>query len=1281
MSHPEPSGPRRGILLGSSLDCLLHRDHDKGKEGLKWGIKLPETGDPGSGNLVICGRSGSGKSTLAMQIAVACAHRDNKAIAAYISLEETVENLLKKSEAFGWRDCLQEVRHLHALDESAPPSELANVLREVLVQPPDCVLRKGPGNADPPKCPEDCREKYGALLAGMPIKPPKQASKDEPAGKDPRKARVLVLSLSSRSLSPAAGESLLFRERFGQLERIVVAAHTHNLRIRKAREDDSGAHLEERKWPPLHLVCIDSLNMFGDRMLDREEMYRLFHLFRQNQILGLFTVESSQKTPFDSTLADVVIRLTAKKEQGYFVRYLEVEKSRYIEQVHGIHPFKILSLGEGPGDKDNLPTGGGGTGTPQVPPNGPADGGQTQGSPQRPDPEPAKTNPALCLTARGHVSEESVIPSDTGVVVYPSLHWRVSTTTAGKEELSRRDVEFDLGVDEFKKILPRDLRRGGVVALEGERGTFKTTFAVNFLAAGLRRGESALLIHFGERSILRSPKPNVSHPVTHRISGQLGRKLDKRDKPNPCYFKWEDVRAVSNEECLSWTKLAGETKAEIHVWTCPYKNPAEGQARSNGPEVESPADSRLIEVDFKSGMLLPEEFASIVWQIMEQQKAAGKIPIRRVVLDDVSLIGVSYPFLRESSTTSRFFLSAFVHIMRNYVVDLVINGTTGDLREANESVHQAASLADAVVSSRYCNVFGQRSVVVRSEGLMVGRQQQPVSTVESVPAMVKWSRDDPRTFDLDFDHLEGLVGFESGDIHRPGLLLYLFNEYFDNPQSVQSKYNQSLETLIMSAFGRPYGSLAEAESRLGTKSDVSVVRFGSNDSEAIHDSLTVLRGGPLDHTVIYSVDEFWAAPAEGGKPSPEERYLTSGREEGESEENPLPKYIVHLENSDEVEPYYGNVLLLAFRKDIPPAEESYRPQQALPIDEARAEQEATDWVRGVLEAISKSGDEIGLPPFAPPESWRQIRRLAQVLQHARGRAALAPPGPAFCFDQSARETLACALMDALVAGRYPHDVRNIRSTAGSFPGGFVEKHFRDPHCNLCGKFFDDLCPNKEGVLGRIEEGQFTEVYHLSDLFHLPGSEVPQQYDLVEDAAVYLCWYSQLRDLIARRPALAERLAVAPLPGGGFTGDWFVGIARGSVSIGLGRKMLNLLCSREEEYKRFAQGVGLPTRTEFYLTSAAAEQRGRTSPEFFAWPRGQAVKVRRILDIHLQALSRSFIPSYTRFRSALATVAFQLTPMSGPYPSDAVRRRVIRDNVGRLPEQIRMLSGAPHESPS
>lgn len=94
--------------------------------------------------------------------------------------------------------------------------------------------------------------------------------------------------------------------------------------------------------PVLPLVCVDSLNVFGSTEPVREEYHRLFDLFHRHNIVGVFTVEAGGDTPFDSTMADVVIRLTSGEDQGYVVQYIEVEKSRYIQQNPGRHTFKIL---------------------------------------------------------------------------------------------------------------------------------------------------------------------------------------------------------------------------------------------------------------------------------------------------------------------------------------------------------------------------------------------------------------------------------------------------------------------------------------------------------------------------------------------------------------------------------------------------------------------------------------------------------------------------------------------------------------------------------------------------------------------------------------------------------------------------------------------------------------------------------------------------------------------------------------------------------------------------
>ena len=97
----------------------------------------------------------------------------------------------------------------------------------------------------------------------------------------------------------------------------------------------------------LPLVVVDSLNMFSMHSPKREEIYRLFDLFRQYRTTGLFVVESSEGVPFDSTMADVVIGLTMTEDKEYFTRHIEVQKSRYRNQVYGRHPFKTVPLQHG----------------------------------------------------------------------------------------------------------------------------------------------------------------------------------------------------------------------------------------------------------------------------------------------------------------------------------------------------------------------------------------------------------------------------------------------------------------------------------------------------------------------------------------------------------------------------------------------------------------------------------------------------------------------------------------------------------------------------------------------------------------------------------------------------------------------------------------------------------------------------------------------------------------------------------------------------------------------
>jgi KaiC/GvpD/RAD55 family RecA-like ATPase len=296
--------PPDGIILGFPFDHLMDRDcpleslwpnsPGYGKNGSKKavpGIKMPDGPDNrGTGNIVICGEPGTGKSTLALQFAVKCAmHRWNNSISAYIPLESTVQDVQAKADSFGWRKHLRPLQTIWPCDDTTRITDLKESLEKCLRTP--------------------LKEKTGC---------------------------VIVPSLSPRHTRPA-GAADLFWHRYQQLERLLMAGN--ELQRTLPPQPSAGKEPEQirRIFP---IVVLDSLNMFGFDSLTRDQGYMLFRLFHRFKRIGIFVVETSTAPLFDSTMADVVIRLSATKDQDYFVRHLEIEKSRFFNQINGLHPFR-----------------------------------------------------------------------------------------------------------------------------------------------------------------------------------------------------------------------------------------------------------------------------------------------------------------------------------------------------------------------------------------------------------------------------------------------------------------------------------------------------------------------------------------------------------------------------------------------------------------------------------------------------------------------------------------------------------------------------------------------------------------------------------------------------------------------------------------------------------------------------------------------------------------------------------------------------------------------------
>ena len=621
------------IDLGLRLNHLINRNTELGKN-LKerpFGLILPAEKVIGSGVVVFIGEPGSGKSTLGLQVAAAAASQGFDS--AYLSLEEDPERVEAKAKTFGWGSYLWSANFLTTFGakQASSPNRPAAPDPEGLA-----------------KLLEQCR------------------------GKDLGVGKILLPGLLPRPL--AHDESRLtsfFWGQYRQIEFLVRSAAAHN---RKSLGNDN-----KTDRTGIRLIVIDSLNMLGIEHRNREMLHRLFDLFRQNHIMGIFTVESSSDLGFDSTMGDIVFKFSREIDSGYEITLLECSKSRFSARTQGCHPYKIKA----PDDPDKR------SGTGEV-----------------------------------------------GIVALPSPHAVVAATAGKKQEKQKKRKEgfpFGWGDAITQRLLRSNLHRGDVVALAGPGGTFKTQIALNFLLHGLAAGESVLYLRLRihETLDLVGNMMPYESPVVVEDRQKQASEDQQRAKVTGLKAKVQ----LCKKPVVDVGSLGSKTKASISIY--------QDSTRKKDPP-------QLILVDFPTGMLLAEEFIDTVRRIFAR---IGEDKIKRVVLDDVGVIGASYPLLKQSFTTGNLFLSAFLHVMRNYGVDLLLVGTTGDLEDANHMVNQACSLADAVLRTSMGAVFGSRYVLLTGDGMAA---RQPSQGDASPVVLTSTSK---RRLKPDAQLLDEFVGF------------------------------------------------------------------------------------------------------------------------------------------------------------------------------------------------------------------------------------------------------------------------------------------------------------------------------------------------------------------------------------------------------------------------------------------------------------------------------------------------------------------------------------------
>lgn len=593
-------------------DSLVAYDPgDKEQQTFPGGILLSYMDDgskdtPGSGNILITGQPGVGKSTLAFQIAAACASGINKGIAVYYSLEETREHLKKAM-------CLPSGPA--SGDDPYPHTRIMNIL---------------PDMSSVPATEELC----GLLVEAL----------ENDDGEI--KPQIFFPALSPRGIkADEEANKELFWTRYRQLEYMMKAIKKYNSEDNK----NGGKYIKA--------VIIDSLDVFGEELLNREETYRIFSLFKKYGILGIFTAEShdgdEDNISFAEYIADVVVSLEYDEYNNYFCRYFEITKSRYVKQVNGKHPYKIISCGD-----------------------------------------------------LGRVDEDDTVRLKKKIAVYPSLHYLIHATEnkenlrknhtvqGGAESGATRNI---FGIKKIDRILPAHFEKRGntpqVITIVGEGGLYKSDLAVNALINDILEGKNALILQLSDRS---------SFSINGcRLSEELAEKLIQKKMSIE-----ED-----NEKLVELTKQ--DRREQIHKYATEiYKFPLKKAPKDKG---------LLIEMVFKSGALLPEEFSSQVCGIISDYD------IERVALIDVRSIGISYPFLVNSRTSGDMFLPAFIHLMRNLRVDLIMTCTRNKVKESNRHIYKACELADAILTCGYSRDPNDQTVYISGEGAVTDMNRYSIS--------------------------------------------------------------------------------------------------------------------------------------------------------------------------------------------------------------------------------------------------------------------------------------------------------------------------------------------------------------------------------------------------------------------------------------------------------------------------------------------------------------------------------------------------------------------------
>ncbi len=641
------------------------------------GIRIPhyhgtEKMDEGSGNLVISGKPGVGKSTMAFQFAAACASEPNNGIAVYFSLDVDEKQIVKSMKCSGDGPCVN-----YLCDYSLKSQNGTVVYDDDSNKGLEAMLRN-----------VLCRDEDGKIVP-----------------------QIVLPKLCPRGISPDADakQDVIFLQRIKELQKLLRAINSYNMteRRKKAAERD----------PLVKLAVVDSLDVFGERMLTREEINRLFMLFKQYGLIGVFTMGSAGyeslalEDAYKASVtyqADVVIELKKEFYNNYTCSYFEILKSRYIRHVLGHHPYKVENYKKPPETE--------------------------QTKKQRKDLFFFKNTDRMKY-----------------IVVLPSLHYRIGASENSvfpsqqryleqKEEKDSRkqqealktteEKEMLFGINEMRHILPnhfkdRSMAFPQIITISGSSGLYKSDLALNALISGIVDSEqNGLIVRLGDRDAFAVRGVRLEEKLLERTLDRI-RKREAKElnvaeamQEQKSDSQTDDSQSDGSQQPQQPENEKKEVSDKIYFYEKGEEiihNDEPNKYTLKGWSIDrDEIQPQLLEVTFKNGALLPEEFVDEICGIINRYK------IRRVVFVDLKYIGSSYPFLVNSDTSGDLFLSAFVHIMRNYGTHVIMSSSESGLEVSNVELSKAGILADAILTCTASKTpkGGYDKVYISGEGLI-----------------------------------------------------------------------------------------------------------------------------------------------------------------------------------------------------------------------------------------------------------------------------------------------------------------------------------------------------------------------------------------------------------------------------------------------------------------------------------------------------------------------------------------------------------------------------------